>query len=355
MKTRSQIHSPAARAIAYATVAALASLLATLVRADTAAIESLIAAERAFAAMSVEHGVRAAFLGNLADDATVFRPGPVNGVRSWKARPESKGVLDWAPSFVELSGDGDLGFSTGPWTFAASRGEAPSAFGHFVTVWRRPVDGPWQVVVDLGVSHGDPKIDLDSLRVKLGPAHTPRDTNEWRDFNYGVGASSGHVGVGVGTGGVGIGVGGPSGGFGIYSGNMRSRADYEWRKTAHEKSELMNGERDLPFYAKKNGWDEAYHKVAAGDLRVYREGEEPDLGPEAASERNAALPRTREWVTRGNGVATSWDLGYSYGLAITPVKGARPDTAAYLHLWRKDDAGEWRMTMDVESPFPKRK
>ena len=40
--------------------------------------EELAGAERAFAAAATTQGVKAAFLGALADDATIFRPGPVD-------------------------------------------------------------------------------------------------------------------------------------------------------------------------------------------------------------------------------------------------------------------------------------
>jgi hypothetical protein len=168
------------------------------------------------------------------------------------------------------------------------------------------------------------------------------------------------VGVGIGTGGVGIGVGsrGTGVGVGFGTGGIRSRRDYYWRRTAHEKNTLMGAERTLSFNARKYGWDKAWRLSGANDLRCYRDGAPPSLGHDAAIQKSAGVPATREWITRGHGVATSWDLGYTYGLAIAKPgpkapKGARPDTASFAHLWRKDDAGEWRIAIDVENPFPK--
>ena len=80
-------------------------------------LASLIDAERSFAATSVERGMKSAFLANLRDDAVLFRPGPLNGKQLWRNRPDSKGTLAWAPSFAEVSGFGDLGFTYGPWEF----------------------------------------------------------------------------------------------------------------------------------------------------------------------------------------------------------------------------------------------
>jgi hypothetical protein len=174
-----------------------------------------------------------------------------------------------------------------------------------------------------------------------------------RSGNVGAGIGSGGVGIGVGSGGLGVGVG-----FG--GGGIRSRRDYVWRRTAHEKNTLMGAERTFAFDARKHGWERAYRLSAADDLRYYRNASVPALGHDAAIAGNAGVPAAREWITRGHAVARSWDLGYTYGLAIsrpgpTAPRGARPDTASFAHLWRKDDAGRWRLMLDIEVPFPERK
>lgn len=343
---------------------AVAAILAAvpLAHADSTALDSLVAAERAFAQSSVEEGMKTAFLAALAPDAILFRPGPVNGVQLWTSRPESPAVLEWAPSFAELSGDGDLGFTSGPWSFRPAKGQAPVAFGHFVSVWRRDVGRPWRVALDIGVSHADPGTPPEAATVTPGPAHEAPDSNAWRGpaVEVGVGVRSGGLGVGIGTGGAAVGFGGRGGGvaLGFGTAGIRSRQDYVWRRTQHEKNTLMGAERAFAWEARQHGWDAAYRAVAANDLRWYRDGAMPGIGHEAAIAGAATWPRTREWVARGHAVARSWDLGYTYGLAIAKPgrgapKGARPDTAAFVHLWRKDDGGRWRMMLDVESPFPK--
>lgn len=342
-------------------VAVLAALV-SLAHAGNEALDSMVAAERAFARASVESGMKSAFLGVMADDAILFRPGPVNGVQAWRTRPDATAVLEWAPAYGEVSGDGDLGFSTGPWTLRPAAGQDAVAFGHFVSVWRREPGGPWRLVLDIGISHPDPGLALADVELKVGPVHLQPDTNAWRGSNLemGVGVRTGNVGVGVGTGGSGVAVGG--GGFGVgvgsYTGTWRTRRDYLWQRNAHEKHTLMSAERTFSFNARKYGWDETYRRSASNDLRHYREGAAPGLGHEVAIEAAAGVPVTREWITRGQAVATSWDLGYTYGLAVAKPgpkspKGARPDTASFVHLWRKDDAGAWRMMLDIESPFPK--
>src|SRR4051812_3029105 len=50
------------------------------------AVRALVDAERNFSQAGQEKGTRAAFLEFLADDAIVFRPGPVNGKEVWSKR-----------------------------------------------------------------------------------------------------------------------------------------------------------------------------------------------------------------------------------------------------------------------------
>src|SRR5262245_50726039 len=69
-----------------------------------AALDSVVAAEKAFAQRAAEKGTRDAFLTFLADDALVFEPDPVNGKEAWKARqPPPGSLLSWYPVHSEVS------------------------------------------------------------------------------------------------------------------------------------------------------------------------------------------------------------------------------------------------------------
>ena len=82
--------------------------------------------------MSVEKNIRDAFLANLADDAIVFDPGPVNGKQLYLKRPVSDAQLNWQPIFADVARAGDLGYTTGPWEYKKNKGDAkPSAYGQF--------------------------------------------------------------------------------------------------------------------------------------------------------------------------------------------------------------------------------
>ena len=62
-----------------------------------------------------------------------------------------------------------------------------------------------------------------------------------------------------------------------------------------------------------------------------------------------------EFVPFGKSVSGTWDFGYSYGLALRKTNGtARVDSSGYLHVWRHTGTDEWKLSVDVESAFPKR-
>ncbi|HTO92627.1 MAG TPA: hypothetical protein VMJ70_15960 [Candidatus Sulfotelmatobacter sp.] len=345
-------------------LAAVALAIALTTRAIPVAssdrpIDSLIQAERDFSAASIAHGMRSAFLANLGEDAVIFRPGPINGMQSWKSRTEVPGRLEWAPEFVELSGAEDLGFSIGPWEYRVSAEAKEAEHGHFLTVWRRDPHGAWKVALDCGISHPPGGRGPRDVEVIEGPFHAPPDTNAWRQGNLqmGVAGSAGGVSAGGGTGGFGISFGGGGIGFGVGSHTpvYRSPLDYEQERTSHERNNLLTADRALDWNARKSGWEHAYVAVAANDLRFLRDGAEPALGLDAVAEASASRSRDLTWSYRGNGLSKSWDLGYVYGTVIARTKGkSRPDTSAFVHLFRTDEGGKWRMTADWEQPFSKR-
>jgi ketosteroid isomerase-like protein len=106
----------------------------------------IVAAERAFAADGLALGIRQSFLKHSAPEAIVFQPGPVKVQDAFaKAPDDAKGPpLAWWPLWAGISNSGDLGFTTGPFTY----GGKPA--GYYFTVWAKQADGTWKWIFDGG-------------------------------------------------------------------------------------------------------------------------------------------------------------------------------------------------------------
>ncbi len=143
---------------------------------DPAAADGLARAERAFAAASVASGMKAAFLDALADDATLFRPGPVNGKAFIAARPDGPFVLDWAPTRVAVAASGELGWSSGPWRLVPRATPDRPTHGEFFSVWKRDPSGRWRVLIDHGIAYEESVAPSTFAVVGTGHGATPSIT-----------------------------------------------------------------------------------------------------------------------------------------------------------------------------------
>ena len=134
--------------------------------------QDLLAAERAFSALSVAKGNNFAFLAYLAEDGRLFGTGnqpPIFGkAKAAKRFADPKNgngdpktnVLSWEPDHAEVSKDGTLGYTDGSWLFTGApdaHGKRLRLTGHYMTVWRREHDGKWKVVADMGTNDPAPK------------------------------------------------------------------------------------------------------------------------------------------------------------------------------------------------------
>jgi len=143
---------------------AAATTAALLLNPATAAPkDDMLAADRAFAAMSVARGQHAAFLAYMTDDVRLFtgtHP-PVIGraaaarlyAEEEKSDPGYKNQrLEWMPVEAEASPDGALGFTRGTWVLTAKKtdGTPTKLTGFYVTEWRRQADGEYKFCLDIG-------------------------------------------------------------------------------------------------------------------------------------------------------------------------------------------------------------
>lgn len=266
-------------------------------------MQSLVAAERAFARASVEHGTRKAFLEFLADDAVIFRPGPVEGRQWFEARPPAEGRLSWEPLFAALSRDGGFGYTTGPWQFLPPDGE-PS-HGHYVTVWSREPGGRWRVAADIGVGHPRPA----TLAGDLTFAKRPRSR--------------------------------PS--------NVRAASPAPRGREA-----LQAADRAYAALAAEEGTERSCMEHAADSLRVYREGTTPLVGKRVACRSLADRGERTVSDPAGHAIAESRDLGFVYGTLEFALAGedssSRP--GSFLRIWKEGGDGTWKLVLDIAIAHP---
>lgn len=112
----------------------------------------VVDAEKAFAADGLALGDKRAFQKYAAPDAIVLAPDAVNAQANLAKEEDDQGgpPLVWWPRWAGIARSGDLGFTTGPYSYD---GELK---GWYFTVWARQPDGSWKWIFDGGV-RADPR------------------------------------------------------------------------------------------------------------------------------------------------------------------------------------------------------
>jgi hypothetical protein len=142
-------------------IAGIAALLAATPALATPK-DDLMAADRAFAQMSVEKGYDQAYIANLATDGQTFTgPSPIKSKADAIARfndpkrphADPKVISNWVPDTGGVSADGTLGWTEGHFT---RTGPGVRDTGHYMTVWVKE-QGSWKVRADIGNTDPKPK------------------------------------------------------------------------------------------------------------------------------------------------------------------------------------------------------
>ena len=270
-------------------------------------IQSLVAAEHAFAQAAIEQGIRAAFLSYLAEDAVIFRPHAVPGKRWFEEHPAPAGILTWEPVFAEVSRAGDLGYTTGPWEFREKNlSDPPIQFGDYVTLWRKQPGGEWRAVLDVGTVHAQPEAPAAALSFPTairGPA-------QW----------------------------------------LKRKAD-----VAAERAGLLEQERSFSRLAESKGVLATSLSYAADDIRFYRKNAFPALGKEALRVALADETGALACQPTAADVSASGDLGYTYGTCESRNSDATErivERSSFVRIWRKQPDGGWKVVLDISIPIP---
>ncbi len=112
-------------------------------------------AEKAFAQLVKEKGIKAGFLAYAAENAVLQRDGKLiqgkEAMRAFFDRQTLENVtLEWQPDFVDVAASGDLAYTYGRYSLRSvdANGQAVRTEGIFHTVWKRQPNGEWRYVWD---------------------------------------------------------------------------------------------------------------------------------------------------------------------------------------------------------------
>jgi ketosteroid isomerase-like protein len=268
--------------------------------ADAARI--MVESEKKFYRTAEESGTRAAFLTFLSDDAIVFRPGPVNGKEVWEKRAETGLDLIWEPTFAAIARSADFGYTTGPAKWRANKTEEKFlGHGQFISIWKKQKDGMWKVALDCGIENPEPAGTPEPLRVFI-----PDDSQQ------------------------------------VKTADPRRKA----LPPQEAQQEFMKA-------AKANSADAAL-RVAAEEIRVYRDGSFPAVGKKAAGVLLNAKAGKMSFEPIGGDTSHSADLAYSYG-KYTLKRSEGAEAGHFFQIWQTDAVGVWKLVVDWQQPLPKEK
>jgi ketosteroid isomerase-like protein len=266
----------------------------------------LFAAERSFARDSTERGIRASFLEYFAKDGVDFRPDPGPMRERMLARPAPADplvyILDWSPQAGAVARSGELGFTTGPYSLRNQRDPSvPTRYGYFFSVWKRE-SGAWRVALDAGVS--TPAAPGPEAQGAI--ATVPKKGTLSR----------------------------------MPSAMQGGRGEDALFALEGEPQSFDPEPVDAP----------SYFELLAGSVRLLREGSYAVLGADAVRKTLAAPGRQVQWTPSAGGAAASDDFGYTYGRYARMHGAAEEAVGYYVHVWQRDDAGEWRIAVEVLLP-----
>jgi ketosteroid isomerase-like protein len=119
--------------------------------------EKLLETDRLFSQASEKKGFAGAFDLFMSDEARVFQNNsqPIVGRDAIvKFMVENAvGTVTWNPYLVDMSASADLGYTLGTYKSAITdaSGKKSLSHGHYVTIWKKQLDGSWKFVFDSGI------------------------------------------------------------------------------------------------------------------------------------------------------------------------------------------------------------
>jgi ketosteroid isomerase-like protein len=266
---------------------------------------SLIETELAFARACKEIGIRESFTKFFANDGIAFKPEPFCYKDVMKDLPPPANpkalLLEWEPDVAGIASSGELGYTTGPSVRSDNTArDNPKVYGQFFSVWKKQKDGTWMVVVDIGTQTPS----------QTAPLGTPFKEQK------------------------------------AVSAFATSR-----KRSNENRADLMNLERELSNASASDGVVKAYLAHIADDARLHRENKMPIVGRDAIQSHLTKQLFVPAWSPIAGDVSVAGDLGYTYGsYECKTGNSSIAEKGYYLHVWRRDEQGEWKLVADIVNP-----
>lgn len=115
---------------------------------------ALIQADKAFSAMSVQKGMKAAFIEYIDSNGVLLKRDhlPIigaNAIDFLVSQEDSGYTLNWQPHNAFVARSGDLGYTYGVYALHPKNMDTV-LYGTYVSIWKKQRDGSWKFVLDTG-------------------------------------------------------------------------------------------------------------------------------------------------------------------------------------------------------------
>jgi hypothetical protein len=275
----------------------------------------LSAADQTYADRSAEIGRTEAFREFLGQSSIVFRAGrgPVDALEEYRSANYRVDDLTWESHYIDVSRDGDLGLTAGPYSITdPTLEDSQYFFGHLVSIWRKN-SGEWKLMADMaagipGFLRLNVEPNFDDTRPVIEETATPLMAMDENNNN-----------------------------------NMQT---------------LVDADNLFGLSINFRGGQRALLRYGLETTRVYLPGMAPAIGSEASSVYGAYLDNELSTTNpislshMGGFLSRSKEMGYTYGIMETNTDAGEPGfRAGYLRLWRFKDNSEWRIAVEVLNPL----
>lgn len=255
-------------------------------------LQKIYDSEKAFERAAAEKGINQSFVEFSAPDGICFFPGyPVNCREYFKSQPASSAAIFWNPTFVDVSSNGALGYTTGNSVFRPKgKNDTEVFYGQYLCIWQRQPDGSYKAVLDTGISHAKPdKLETDWK--------SPADSG--KELNAG-------------------------------------------------KSSAADNVNSFFETATRGGLSRAYKTFAAADVRALRENQFPITGKNNLLAETKKVKANIAFAKRSVFFGAA-DMAYITNSYALTKKDNTTEKGNFVQIW-KLRGGKWLLVMDVFVP-----